>query len=401
VGDLLVTNIGQLVTNDPARDGLLGVVDNAAVVIEDGLVSWVGAAADVPSTVPDMPEIDCNGAAVVPGFVDSHTHLAFAGDRAAEFGRRLTYEEIMAAGGGIQSTVAATREASLPDLTAAMLARLERMLAAGTTTVEVKSGYGLNVDHEQRLLDIAAALGTALPIDVVPTFLGAHTVAPEFAGDQDGYVAYVVNTMLPACADHARFCDVFCDKGVFTVDQARRVLVAGRKLGLEPRLHANQLAHSGGAQLAAELGAVSADHLDHIDDADIAALRNSGTVAVLLPGVSFSLQLPQARGRDLWDAGVIVAIATDCNPGTSNIETMPFVVALACLEMGLSPEQATWSATRGGAIALAMGDRGFLSPGSVGDLVVLRHPSYVHLAYRPDAPAVGSVVKEGELVVGR
>lgn len=401
-GSLALTNIGQLVTNDPQRDDLLGVVTDAAVLVEDGLVSWLGPSAELPAT--GGAEIDCNGAAVLPGFVDPHTHLVFAGDRADEFGRRLrgeSYEEIMAAGGGIQSTVTATRAASLPELTAATLARLERMLAAGTTTVEVKSGYGLDVDHERRLLGIAGALDATLPIDVVPTFLGAHTVAPEFAGDQEGYVDYVVDTMLPQCAEHARFCDVFCDEGVFTVEQARRVLVAGRKLGLEPRLHANQLAHSGGAQLAAELGAVSADHLDHLDDHDIGALRGAGTVAVLLPGVSFSLQLPQARGRDLWDAGVTVALATDCNPGTSNIETMPFVVALACLEMGLTPEQATWAATRGGALALGMEDRGYLAPGAVGDLVVLRHPSYVHLAYRPDAPAVGAVVKAGELVTGR
>lgn len=402
-GNLLVTNIGQLVTNNPALDkGLLGTVTEAAVVIEQGVVSWVGSSADLPRGIADMPEIDCGGAAVLPGFVDSHTHLAFAGDRADEFGRRLrgeSYEAIMAAGGGIQSTVTATREASLADLTAATLARLERMLANGTTTVEVKSGYGLDVDNELRLLDVARALDGALPIDVVPTFLGAHTVAPEYAGDADGYIDYVVDTMLPACAAAARFCDVFCDEGVFSVDQARRVLLAGRMHGLEPRLHANQLAASGGARLAAELGATSADHLDHIDDDDIAALRDSGTVAVLLPGVSFSLQLPQARGPELWTAGVTVAIATDCNPGTANIETMPFVIALACLEMGLYPEQAVWSATRGGALALRMEDRGYLSPGAVGDLVVLRYPSYVHLAYRPDAPAVGSVVKHGELVV--
>lgn len=403
-GDIALTNIGRLVTNDHGRGGLLGVVANGAVVVEEGLISWVGAATDLPDGYPDMPEVDCNGAAVLPGFIDAHTHLAFAGDRADEFGRRLrgeTYEEIMAAGGGIQSTVTATRAASLPELTDATLARLERMLAAGTTTVEIKSGYGLDVANEVRLLSIAAALDAALPIDVVPTFLGAHTVAPEFSGNAPGYIDYVIEDMLPECAAHARFCDVFCDTGVFTVDQARRVLLAGRKHGLEPRLHANQLAHSGGAQLAAELGAVSADHLDHIDDGDIAALRDAETVCVLLPGVSFSLQLAQARGRDLWSAGVTVALATDCNPGTSNIETMPFIVALACLEMGLTPEQATWSATLGGARALGMGDRGFLAPGAVGDLVVLRHPSYEHLAYRPDAPAIGAVVKAGELVVGR
>ncbi|MDJ0954861.1 MAG: imidazolonepropionase [Acidimicrobiia bacterium] len=394
-GSLALTNIGQLVTNDPSREGLLGVVADAGVIVIDGIISWVGAAADLPET-PDV--IDCDGAAVVPGFVDPHTHLAFAGDRADEFGRRLrgeSYEEIMAAGGGIRSTVAATRAATTGDLTSATLDRARRMQAAGTTTVEVKSGYGLDLEHEKRLLAVAAAAGSAIALDVVPTFLGAHTVPPEFAGDADGFVDHLVEVVLPECAPLARFCDVFCDKGVFTVDQARRVLLAGKEHGLLPRLHANQLARSGGVQLAVELGAMSADHLDHLADEDIAALSAAETVAVLLPGVSFSLRLPQARGRDLWDAGVTVALGTDCNPGTSHIETMPFVIALACLEMGLTPEEALWSATRGGALALGLEDRGHIIPGARGDLVVLAHTSYVHLAYRPDAPPVAKVIKRG------
>lgn len=401
-GSIVVTNIGQLVTNDPNREGLLGVVEDAAVVVADGLVTWVGPKKDLPAQEPGLSEIDCGGAAVVPGFVDCHTHLAYAGDRGDEFGRRLrgeSYEEIMAAGGGIQSTVTATRNASLPDLVAASMMRVERMLRAGTTTVEIKSGYGLDIKNERRLLDVVASVGKALAADVIPTFLGAHTVPTEFAGDPDGYIDYVVNEMLPVCAPAAEFCDVFCDEGVFTVDQATTVLEAGRRHGLQLRLHANQLARSGGALLAAELGAMSADHLDHLEDEDIGALGEAGTIAVLLPGVSFSLQLPQARGRALWDAGVTVALATDCNPGTSNIETMPFVVALACLEMGLSPEQAVWSATRGGALALGLEDRGHIVTGAIGDLVVLAHQSYVHLAYRPDARPVRSVVKRGVHVV--
>ncbi len=394
----VVTKIGQLVTNDPQRDGLLGLIDDAAVIIEAGLISWVGKQAEMPSA-PDKAElVDCHGLAVVPGFVDAHTHLPFAGDRADEFGRRLrgeSYEQIMAAGGGIQSTVLATRLAPLADLTEVTMRRIQRMSAAGTTTVEAKSGYGLDLENEKRLLAVATAAGAALPVDVVPTFLGAHAVPPEFSGDADGYVDYVIDKMLPSCAPLARFCDVFCDEGVFSVDQARRVLEAGKEHGLEPRLHANQLAHSGGAQLAAELGAISADHLDHLDDDDIAALHDAGTVAVLLPGVSFSLQLPQARGSDLWDAGVTVALATDCNPGTSNIETMPFVMALACMEMGLTPEQAMWSATKGGALALGLHDRGAVVPGMLGDLAILAHPTYLHLAYRPDAQPVTGVVKQG------
>jgi imidazolonepropionase len=400
---LLASNIGQLVTNDPALDGLLGEIDDAAVAVVDGHVVWVGPGGDVPTEWRELPEFDCEGAAVVPGFVDAHTHLAFSGDRADEFGRRLrseSYEEIMAAGGGIQSTVAATRASTARDLLSTTMPRVERMMRAGTTTVEIKSGYGLDLDTELRLLGAIAAVDDSLEIDAIPTFLGAHAVPPEFAGDADGYVDYLVEEVLPACAPFARFCDVFCDQGAFTVEQAKTVLLAGRQHGMEARIHANQLAASGGARLAAELGAISADHLDHIDDADVAALREAGVVAVLLPGVSFSLRLPPAKGNALWDAGVTVALATDCNPGTSNIETMPFVIALACLEMGLLPERAIWSATRGGALALGLADRGQLIPGALGDLVVLAHPSYVHLAYRPDAPPVRAVIKRGELVAG-
>lgn len=400
-GNLLLRNIGLLVTNTGDGPDRLGTIPGAAVVVRGGRIAWTGPERELSPGSEPMAELDCGGGAVLPGFVDSHTHLVYAGDRGDEFGRRLrgeTYEEIMAAGGGIQSTVTATRAAAPLALEELAAGRAGRMLAAGTTTVEAKSGYGLDVATEVRLLTVAARVGERLPIDVLPTFLGAHAVPPEFAGDQSGYVSFVIEEMLPACAPHATFCDVFCDEGVFTVAEARAVLNAGKRFGLLPRIHAEQLAHSGGARLAAEVGAVSADHLDQVDASDRQALRAAGTVAVILPGVSFSMQLPQPDARALWDDGVTVAIATDCNPGTSNIETMPFVIALACLEMGLSPEQAVWSATRGGALALGAVDRGIIRTGSPGDLVVLDAPSHIHLAYRPDADIVAAVIKNGVAV---
>jgi imidazolonepropionase len=399
--DVFLRGIGLLVTNDPDREGLLGAVADAAVVVRAGTIVWAGPETEVPAG-GDLPEVDLEGRCVLPGFVDAHTHAVFAGDRADEFGRRCrgeTYEEIMAAGGGIMSTVAATRSASDEDLVRAASGRLEAMLASGTTTVEVKSGYGLEVGTEKRLLEVARRLGDELPIDVVPTFLGAHTVPPE-ATSREEYLREIVDEMLPVCAPLARFCDVFCDEGLFSVEEAGAILRAGRAHGLEPRLHANQLAPSGGAALAAEVGAASADHLDHVTDAEIAAMAAAGTIAVLLPGVSLSLRTPFPDPARFLEAGVTVAIATDANPGTSYILTMPFVVALACLEMGMSPEQAVWSATRGGALALRMDDRGWIRPGAAADLVVLDAESYVHLPYRPDANLVRGVVKGGALVGG-
>lgn len=399
--DLLLTGIGELVTNGRDVPGQLGLVHDAAIAIRGGRVAWAGPAADLPSGHRGLDSLDVAGRAVVPGFVDAHTHLVFAGDRADEFARRLRgepYEEILAAGGGIHSTVAATRAASFDDLVAAGEARARRLLSQGTTTVEVKSGYGLEVATEARMLEAARAVGERTPIDVVTTFLGAHVV-PRGVG-RDEYLDLVTGEMLDACVPLARYCDVFCDRGAFTVEEARRVLLAGLGGGLRPRVHAEQLAHTGAARLAAELGAASADHLDHATPEDAAVLRAAGVVAVLLPAASFSLQVPQAPARMLWDAGVTIALATDCNPGTSYVESMPLVIALACLEMGLTPEEALWAATRGGARALGEPEKGWVVEGAVADLAVLDAPSYRHLPYRPGSDLVWMVVKDGGVVVG-
>lgn len=399
--DLLVTGIGELATNTPRSPDLVGVIRDAAVAIRAGRVAWAGAAADLPAEHAGLPSFDAGGRAVVPGFVDAHTHLVFAGDRSGEFCRRLAgepYEGILASGGGIHSTVAASREASVDDLVAVAAERAWRMLRLGTTTVEVKSGYGLDTATEVKILEAARAVGELVPVDVVPTFLGAHV--PARGLDRESYLDLVTGEMLAACAPLARYCDVFCDRGAFTVEEARRVLHAGMERGLRPRLHAEQLARTGGARLAAEVGAASADHLDHATDEDAAALRQSAVVAVLLPAASFSLGAPQAPARMLWDSGVTVALATDCNPGTSYVESMPFVIALACLQMGLTPEEALWAATRGGALALDEADKGWVVEGAVADLAVLDAPSYRHLPYRPGSGLVWAVVKDGAVVVG-
>jgi len=401
MNDLLVFNIGQLVTNDPEHSEMLGTVVDAGVAIVDGLIEWVGADAEVPGRYRDLLRLDAGGAAVLPGFVDPHTHLVFAGDRSGEFDRRLrgeSYEQILKAGGGILSTVEATRAASEEQLFDEAAARVWRMMANGTTTVEIKSGYGLDAETEVRMLRVASRLGEMLPIDVVPTFLGAHVVPTELRADRDAYVDLVCGPMLEACAPLARFCDVFCDDAAFSVAESRRILEAARSRGLDVRVHADQLGRVGAAALAADLAAVSADHLDFATTEDLALMRSSGTSAVLLPAVSFSMRLPYSDARLIWDSGVSVALATDCNPGTANVESMPFVVTLAVLNMDLTADEAVWAATRGGAIALGLDDRGHLIPGAIGDLVILDAPSHLHIAYRPAADIVAAVVKRGEIL---
>jgi len=397
----VIRGVGQLVTNDPTHGGRLGLVANAAILIEDGAVVWAGAERELRARPGPVEEIDVGGAAVVPGFVDSHTHVAFAGDRADEFGMRLrgaTYEEIMASGGGIASTVRATRAASDEELFSATAKRVEEMLVNGTTTVEIKSGYGLDTVTERRLLEVIARVATETPVDVVPTFLGAHVVPPEFAEDRSEYVRRVIEEMLPVCAPLARFCDVFSDQGAFTIEETRAILTAASDHGLGLRVHAEQLGPTGAAFLAASLGATSADHLDHIATDALEALSVAGTVAVLLPGVSLSLRIPFPDVGPFNEVGVPVAIATDANPGSSYILSMQLIIALACLEMGMTPEEAVWSATRGGARALGLDLHGRLCPGAPADFVVLDADSYVHLAYRPGGNLASRVVKNGVTV---
>lgn len=388
---LFLTNIGHLTTNggDP--------IANAVVSTLDGVIEYAGPAEDAPQQ-GERELVECDGRAALPGFVDSHTHLVFAGDRSDEFRRRLggeSYAAIAAAGGGILSTVSATRSASEEELFAIAARRVWRMIRAGTTTVEIKSGYGLDTSSEVRILRVAQRLGEELPVTVKTTFLGAHSVPPEYSADRDGYVDYLIEEMLPAVASLAEYCDVFVEDGVFSVEEADRIFQAGRRLGLEPRVHAEQLGHSGGAALAARLGAASADHLDHVTDDDARLLGEAGVAAVLVPGASYTLRGRQAPGPTLWDAGCTVALATDCNPGTSYFEGMGPIISLAVVQMGLTVEQALWAATRGGALSLGLEDRGHLVPGAAADLVVIDAPSPAHIPYRPASNLVWATIHAG------
>ena len=379
---LLLTGIAELVTNDQTHDGTPhGIIEDAALVSEGGRVSWVGRRRDAPEA--DAAR-DLGGRAVLPGFVDSHSHLVFAGDRAPEFAARMAGESYAA--GGIRTTVSATRAATDEQLAANVARLVAEMRRQGTTTVEIKSGYGLTT------LDEARSLAIARHYTEETTFLGAHVVPPEHADDPAGYVDLVTGPMLDAAAPHARWIDVFCERGAFDADQARTILAAGKEKGLDGRLHANQLGPGPGVRLACELGLAAVDHCTFLDDADVAALADSGTVATLLPGVEFSTRSPYPDARALVDAGVTVALASDCNPGSCYTSSMPLCVALAVREMRMTPAEAVWSATAGGAAALARDDVGVLAPGKRAHLSVLEAPSHVHLAYRPGVPLVAEVV---------
>ena len=391
-GSVVVTGIGELTTQDPD----LGTVRDVAVMVEGDLIVWVGPAGRAPAA---DRRIDVGGRAVVPGFVDSHTHLVFAGDRAGEFAARMRGERYD--GGGIASTVAATRAADDVALRALLAGRIAELRAQGTTTVEIKSGYGLTVADEERALRLAAE------VTAETTFLGAHVVPPEGVSKPPGragaraglrntrsaaraeYLALVIGPMLAACAPHARWIDVFCEPAsphAFDGDEARTVLEAGRAAGLRLRLHGNQLGPGPGVALAVELGAASVDHCTHLTDADVDALAGGDTVATLLPGVEFSTRSPYPDARRLLDAGVPLALATDCNPGTCASSSMPLMIARAVREMGLTPDQALHAATAGAARALRRTDVGVVAPGRRADLTVLDAPSHLHLSYRPGVP---------------
>jgi imidazolonepropionase len=395
VSSVAFANIGSLVTNDETlgagKIGELGGsgLQSAGMVIDNGRVAWVGNSADLPAA---DSRVDVGGRAVIPGFVDSHAHLMFAGDRADEFSARMTGQPYSA--GGIKTTVAATRAASDDELTENLRRLVAEMHGSGITTFETKSGYGLTVEDESRALRIASAHTTET------TFLGAHVVPAEFAErgqtGADEYVALVVGAMLAGAAENAKWIDVFCDRGAFDVDQAREILTAGISAGLAPRIHANQLSNIGAIELAVELDCASADHCTHLSDGDIELLAGSNTVATLLPGAEFSTRSPYPDACKLLDAGATVALATDCNPGSSYTTSMPFCIAVAVRDMGMSPAEALWSTTAGGAAALRRTDVGHLGLGAAADFVILNAPSHQHLAYRPGVNLIGQTWLNGK-----
>ncbi|HOX44795.1 MAG TPA: imidazolonepropionase [Myxococcota bacterium] len=414
--DLVLENIGQLLTMDPASGGPgdeehdpvagLGLILDGALAAQGDRLVWAGRQRDLGSHVactPGARRVDLGGRVALPGLVDCHTHLVFAGSRANEFARRVggsSYEEILAAGGGIHATVKATREASPEQLLALGLKRLDRFLGFGVTTLEAKSGYGLDTDTELKILRVASELGEAHPVDVVPTFLGAHVVPREHRHAREGYLDLVCQEMLPRVAEEglARFCDVFCDQGAFSLPEARRVLEAGLALGLRPKLHGEQLARTGAVELAIELGALSVDHLEHADAAAAVKLAASGTAAVLLPGATYFLgRKDYADGRMLADAGCRVAVSTDFNPGSCLTENLPLMLNMACLQNRLYPREAILGATRFAAEALGLGEEaGSLAPGRLADVLVLDTTDYRNLIYHFGVNHTHLVFKRGK-----
>ena len=413
-GDLLIRGLAEVATprgTTPRRGPEQGRVERlrgAEVLCRDGRIAFVGTPAERRGAfgdLPDAPRLDGRGGTLVPGFVDPHTHLPWAGTREEEFAQRLagvSYQEIAAAGGGILSTVRATRAAAEDELVALVHRRLDRMLAWGTTTAEAKSGYGLSLPAELKQLAAIRRAAATHPVDLVPTLLAAHEVPPEHRADRERWVDEICAEIVPAtaAAGLAQFCDVFCEHGVFTVDESRRVLAAGAAHGLLPRLHADEFVDSGGAALAAELGALSADHLIAVSPGGIEALAASGVTAVLLPGTSFFLMKhAYAPARRLIEAGVPVALATDCNPGSSHTESVPMVLVLAVFELRLAIEEALTAATLNAACCLGLGEEvGSIEVGKRADLVLLDAPNLLHLAYHYGINPVAAVVKDGRLV---
>ena len=411
---LLIHNLAEVATpegTEPSRgadQGRIRRLAGAEVLCRAGRIAFVGTPDErrrLFGELPDAERLDGRGGTLVPGFVDAHTHLPWAGSREEEFAMRLagrTYQEIAEAGGGILSTVAATRQATEEDLVALVRRRMDQMLAWGTTTAEAKSGYGLSLESELKQLRAIRRASEDHPVDLVPTLLAAHEVPPEHRKKRRRYIDLICDQIVPAVAEQglARFCDVFCEQGVFSADESRRVLEAGARHGLAPRLHADEFADSGGAELAAELGALSADHLMAVSPEGIEALARSEVTAVLLPGTSFFLRLHRwAPARRLIEAGVPVALATDCNPGSSYTESMPMVFVLAVFELGLTIEESLTAATLNAACSLGLGaEIGSIEPGKRADLVLLDAPNLLHLAYHYGINPVAAVVKEGRVV---
>lgn len=404
---LLLHNIGELCTLEGGvRRGVdamndLGILRDAAVLIEDGTIERVGGSDELLRGAPsDAVKINVGGRAVVPGFIDAHTHAVYAGDRVDEFALKLQgakYEDILAAGGGILHTVRLTREATRAELLKQLMSRLSSMMEYGTTTCEVKSGYGLDLETERRLLQVIRDADERHPMDLVPTFLGAHAVPPEF-DDSKSFAEHVARDMVPALSELAEFIDVFCEKGVFSPDESRTILEAGAQEGMRVKLHADELALSGGSMLAADLAATSADHLLHAGPEQRAALAEAGVACVLLPCTALSLRAPYADARALIEAEALVAVATDHNPNCPT-ESMPFAMALACHGMRMTPAEALTAATANAAAAIGRDDRGCIEEGMVGDLVVLDAPSHRYIPYRFGMNPVWKVVKLGEVVV--
>ncbi|BCU80692.1 imidazolonepropionase [Polycladomyces abyssicola] len=419
---LMIRNIGQLLTLRGAsgrpKTGSslsdLGIIENGCVAIEGETIAAVGTEQEVwhrlcqrwGERLSDKADVmDAGGRVVMPGMVDPHTHLVFAGTREYELEMRLqgaTYLEILQAGGGILATTRKTRQATEEELLRQASSRLDRFLQYGVTTVEAKSGYGLDWKHEWKQLRVARRLHETHPVDVVSTFMGAHVVPEEYRNDPDRYVDIVVDEMIPQVADKglAEFCDVFCEKDVFSLEQSRRVLEAGKRHGLMPKIHADEMEAMGGAELAADLGAISADHLLRVSDRGICRLAETGVIAVLLPGTAFYLMAPFARARDMIEAGVAVALSTDCNPGSSPTMSMPMILNLACLHMRMTPAEAISAATINAAHAIGRGWQiGSLEEGKQADLVLLDAPHYAFLQYHFGINLIDTVIKKGRVVV--
>ena len=411
-GNIIIKNASQLVTCSgiSAKQGKamsdLHIIDKGAVVIENGIITVVGKTDDVLSKFDKtgFNTIDAAGKAVLPGFVDPHTHFVFGGFRAEEFAWRLrgeSYVEIMNRGGGIVNTVKATREAAKEDLIESGRKRLDSMLSFGVTTVEGKSGYGLDEKTEIKQLEVMDALNRTHPVDIIPTFLGAHTVPEDFKGREDQYIDYMTDRVMPQVASRnlAEFCDIFCEKGVFSVEQSRRLLLKAKALGFKLKIHADEIAALGGAELAAELGAVSADHLLQASDRGIAAMAEADVIATLLPGTAFSLKEPYARARYMLDQNCAIALATDFNPGSCFSESIPLIFALATLYMNITTEEAITALTINGAAAVDRADKiGSIDVGKNGDVIILEYPSYTYIPYHMGVSCVEKVIKNGRLV---